>query len=353
MISPIVAGKKPRLIRMEKAGDSIMWCACGRSSRQPYCDGSHKGTGVFPVRIAAIKDGEEALLCLCKKTKTPPYCDGSHNALDPKYGAEPDDGSIDWSTVETAARDGDRFGRASLDGDCYVLTPDANAGAIMGGWRALPTVGKADGAAQLSQWLLRPKVNTTSSIEFGAAEVVLFIANGNVVVEISGSRFDAPQFSAVAVRPGESFSIHSGGERSALIATVCPPEPLLRCSRPTPFDSSFSNRIGRSEGSARQTMGDRFYQVLTAPDRGANQITQFIGMIPQSRSAPHRHLYEETLYILSGDGFMWTETRRARVLPGDIIYLPRKQLHSLECASPDGMLLSGSFFPAGSPAINY
>jgi oxalate decarboxylase/phosphoglucose isomerase-like protein (cupin superfamily) len=50
---------------------------------------------------------------------------------------------------------------------------------------------------------------------------------------------------------------------------------------------------------------------------------------------------------------MWTETKKARVFAGDVIYLPRKQIHSLECTSREGMVLAGSFFPAGSPAVNY
>ena len=57
--------------------------------------------------------------------------------------------------------------------------------------------------------------------------------------------------------------------------------------------------------------------------------------------------------ILSGEGFMWTEGKRAAVRPGDIIFLPRKQIHSLECTAADGMRLMGAFYPSGSPAVNY
>jgi hypothetical protein len=41
------------------------------------------------------------------------------------------------------------------------------------------------------------------------------------------------------------------------------------------------------------------------------------------------------------------------VAPGDILFLPRKVLHSLECTSPEGLRLMGVFYPSGSPAINY
>ena len=54
-----------------------MWCACGRSKNQPFCDGSHVGTGITPKPFTADTDGE-AFLCACKRTGTPPYCDGSH-----------------------------------------------------------------------------------------------------------------------------------------------------------------------------------------------------------------------------------------------------------------------------------
>ena len=29
-------------------GKSYYWCSCGKSSKQPFCDGSHKGTEFTP-----------------------------------------------------------------------------------------------------------------------------------------------------------------------------------------------------------------------------------------------------------------------------------------------------------------
>jgi CDGSH-type Zn-finger protein len=60
-----------------KGGRSLLWCACGLSKKQPFCDFSHKGTGVEPVAFATTEDLTVAL-CGCKRTKRPPYCDGSH-----------------------------------------------------------------------------------------------------------------------------------------------------------------------------------------------------------------------------------------------------------------------------------
>ena len=60
-----------------KANKTYMWCACGLSGNQPFCDGSHKGTSLSPVKYVADED-KKVGFCSCKKTKTPPLCDGSH-----------------------------------------------------------------------------------------------------------------------------------------------------------------------------------------------------------------------------------------------------------------------------------
>ncbi len=85
----------------------------------------------------------------------------------------------------------------------------------------------------------------------------------------------------------------------------------------------------------------------------SNEVTQFIGQVPKSRAAMHRHLYEEAIVILTGEGKMWTGTKVADVKTGDVLFLPHRQGHSLECTDEDGMLLMGVFYPSGSPAINY
>jgi len=45
---------------------------------QPFCDGSHRGTGLSPVRFRQEEHMPEAFLCCCKQTSTPPFCDGTH-----------------------------------------------------------------------------------------------------------------------------------------------------------------------------------------------------------------------------------------------------------------------------------
>ncbi len=74
-----VAGKAPIGIDVED-GKSYWWCACGRSKRQPFCDGSHKGSAFTPVEYKADQT-KKVFFCVCKQTGNHPLCDGTHNKL--------------------------------------------------------------------------------------------------------------------------------------------------------------------------------------------------------------------------------------------------------------------------------
>ena len=78
-MTPEIGGRQPLPINVE-AGTSYWWCACGRSKKQPFCDGSHKGTEFTPVEFKADKS-EEAWFCACKRTGKRPMCDGSHKRI--------------------------------------------------------------------------------------------------------------------------------------------------------------------------------------------------------------------------------------------------------------------------------
>lgn len=75
---PIPCDNKPLPIEMDPG--TYWWCSCGRSSNQPYCDGSHKGTAFAPVKVE-ITEAKKVWWCLCKHTGQAPFCDGSHKNL--------------------------------------------------------------------------------------------------------------------------------------------------------------------------------------------------------------------------------------------------------------------------------
>ena len=79
MTEPLIVQRGPYKVALT-SGKKYAWCACGRSAAQPFCDGSHKGTGLTPVVFTADKTAD-VYLCGCKHTAGKPYCDGTHNRL--------------------------------------------------------------------------------------------------------------------------------------------------------------------------------------------------------------------------------------------------------------------------------
>ena len=75
----VVSQKSPYLVEVE-AGKSYFWCSCGRSEKQPFCDGSHKGTTFTPMKFEAEKN-KQLFFCGCKQTGKQPFCDGAHSKL--------------------------------------------------------------------------------------------------------------------------------------------------------------------------------------------------------------------------------------------------------------------------------
>jgi CDGSH iron-sulfur domain-containing protein 3 len=74
-----VAQKGPYQIALD-AGKPYFWCTCGRSAKQPFCDGNHKGTSFQPQRFTVDSAGTYNL-CGCKSSDDKPFCDGAHNML--------------------------------------------------------------------------------------------------------------------------------------------------------------------------------------------------------------------------------------------------------------------------------
>jgi CDGSH-type Zn-finger protein len=78
MSQPNIAQKAPFV--MDMAPGTYFWCACGHSKRQPFCDGSHKGTGLAPKKVE-LTEAKKVAWCGCKHSKNAPFCDGTHAKL--------------------------------------------------------------------------------------------------------------------------------------------------------------------------------------------------------------------------------------------------------------------------------
>ena len=98
---------KPIPVEVE-SGSDYFWCSCGKSKKQPFCDGSHVGTEYSPLKFISEKS-EVIYFCGCKSTANAPFCDGSHNKTTLKaeksktFSAhiEPDDLKIDIEEEES------------------------------------------------------------------------------------------------------------------------------------------------------------------------------------------------------------------------------------------------------------
>lgn len=78
MTNPLVPQKSPYVQKTEPGPH--WWCACGRSQSQPFCDGSHKGTGFAPVKVE-IAEARTVAWCGCKHSKNGAFCDGTHKSV--------------------------------------------------------------------------------------------------------------------------------------------------------------------------------------------------------------------------------------------------------------------------------
>jgi CDGSH-type Zn-finger protein/mannose-6-phosphate isomerase-like protein (cupin superfamily) len=353
MAGPAIAQRKPCLVQLEE-GKTYFWCACGLSQNQPFCDGSHKATEFEPLKWVADESGEK-LFCACKQTAGRPFCDGSHNRLSDTYEAAGETDGASAMLVHYVEQDGGAL-KAELDNGCYVIrVPDASLQKC-GTMSYYPVIGSADGARELSQFAVRVATGKSPVLRYPDCDTVLFIRSGNGIVNIGGHDFAISAETGVCIKPGEALQItNNDTEPIVMNISVCPHCETTEYLDEMPlfFDMSVPERVQGVDESKQEAMADRFFQVLIDDKIHGTPVTQFIGEIPLSRAAHHRHLYEETITILSGEGFMWTDETKADVAPGDTIFLPRKQAHSLECTSEDGMRLIGLFYPSMSPAINY
>ncbi|MDZ4731741.1 MAG: CDGSH iron-sulfur domain-containing protein [Xanthomonadales bacterium] len=355
MADPVIAASKPSLVTLVK-GKTYLWCSCGLSARQPFCDGSHRSTEFEPKVFTCDADGDY-LLCACKHTRNAPFCDGSHNNLSDSYEEASEDEILASAHLPITPRDSGATGKAVLDGGCYVRTLEPARLERRGNITYTSLIHPEDGARCLSLFHLNAHAGEPAVMAFPGSKVALFVLSGHGTLTISGKAFAIAAEQSAYISEEEAFAIEPDDSSSPLrvTLTICPERgsPEWHDRMPDNFDHAWFDRVFAVDPAKREAMADRFYQVLIDDRNGSADMTQFIGEVPCSRAALHRHLYEETITVLSGHGFMWTENARAEVQPGDVIFLPRRQQHSLECTSDSGMRLVGVFFPAGSPAVNY
>jgi CDGSH-type Zn-finger protein/mannose-6-phosphate isomerase-like protein (cupin superfamily) len=335
-----------------KAGQRYLWCSCGRSGKQPFCDGSHVGTTFKPVLFEAKID-EDVIFCGCKQTGTAPFCDGAHNNLPGGY-SEDDPESPANRAIAAVPHGADA--RVPLDGACYVFSTKRAKLTRQGEMAWCKVVTPSAGAQHQSQFYA--EIGTGASPVIGANDrhTILFFTEGRGELEISGRRFAFGPRTGFYIRPEEAFRVHNihSAPVKFFISNGPGQEDLIwREDMPGNFGEAYPDRRAEVDPSQRHAMAERFFQILVHRAHGSTEMTQFIGNIPRSKAEPHKHLYEEALIFLNGAGVVWTERAKTEVGPGDVLFLPRKLSHSVQCIVDGGFDVVGVICPGDNPSISY
>ncbi len=349
--SPRIASPKGFYYEV-KAGQRYLWCSCGRSAKQPFCDGSHAGTEFKPVLFEAKLD-EDVIFCGCKRTGTAPFCDGAHNNLPGGY-AEDDPDSAANRAIAAVPHGVDA--RVPLDDACYVFSTKRAKLTRHGAMSYCAIVTPSTGAQHQSQFYAEIETGASPIIGADSRQTVLFATAGCGEAEISGRRFAFGPRTGLSVRPNEAYRIVNSGPTPVKLFISCGPgqeELTFHDDMPADFDETFRDRCAEIDPSQRHAMAERFFQILVNRAHGSTHMTQFIGNIPRSKAEPHRHLYEEALIFLNGAGVVWTEHAKTEVGPGDVLFLPRKLSHSVQCTVDGGFDVVGVICPGDNPSISY
>ncbi|MDX1460576.1 MAG: cupin domain-containing protein [Xanthomonadales bacterium] len=224
------------------------------------------------------------------------------------------------------------------------------------GLRWARVFGPKDGTRRMSLFRIDLDSGRSPAIVFDGSEAVWYLLEGHGRLSIGDRPFSMRSGFGAHVRAGETCRLERQGSGvSRWLVAVCPGRNALRFapSGQGRFDSRHPERVVDAGAQEQHATADRFYKLLVGPSVGSDSVTQFVGRLPPSRAPEHYHLYEEVICILDGHGRLWAGDEALDVAPGSLIFLPRRQRHSLECLSETGMELVGMFYPAGSPAVNY
>ena len=256
-----------------------------------------------------------------------------------------------------------------LVGGCRVSTLREGTPRVVGTLSIWNQVGKATGAKAISLRILEFGVGLSPALRNQEADEVLYVLEDlddpakpkRCTVFIDGRPHRVQTQTGIYLRPGQTLMVDNPGpDALCFVSSQCPESESRGILPLSSVELVFTDPRGPERSpivrlvDQRETpTGDRWYRVLVDHEIGSEQVTQFVGSIPPGRAPDHFHEYEEVLFILRGEGRMWTGEQSTPIGPGSCVYLPRGQVHCVENTGDGELRLLGVFFPAGSPAIRY
>lgn len=243
-----------------------------------------------------------------------------------------------------------------LAGTATVI-PAGELARIDGSRRYRVPISKAMGARDIEQTISVYSRGVSPARRNPVGEEVLFVVRGEASCYIDGHRYALAPGTAVFVPQGSIYHIDNTGEADLEIVSVrCPEDagtesgieaPAFKANDTAPF---LTVRESDQEPIAA---GNRTFKYLVNEAVGATRVTQFVGVIPPGRAPMHHHSYEEAIYVIEGEGRVWSTEGSAEFKAGSSIYLPRGVSHSLENTGAANVRVLGVFHPSGSPAVRY
>jgi len=188
------------------------------------------------------------------------------------------------------------------------------------------------------------------------AEEILYVVGGFGACRIDEFAHPLRPATAVYIPPGSVYQILNTREQLLEIVSVaCPEDPIVHVDFPLPplSRSTPPKRAALEQISESTPLSKRNFKVLVDREHGCKHVTQFIGVIPPGRGPMHHHTYEEALYILEGEGRLWTDEGDAKFASGTSIYVPRGTSHCIENDGEANVRILGVFHPAEPPANRY
>jgi mannose-6-phosphate isomerase-like protein (cupin superfamily) len=237
-----------------------------------------------------------------------------------------------------------------------VVIPPAEPRLTEGTRRYSTPIGRAMGARDIAQTVSLYGRGSAPARRNPVGEEVLYTVSGAGSCRLEGRDYSLAAGAAVYVPPGAAYRICNETDQPLCIVAVCCPEDdgsgvVEQASIETEAPMT-PRAVSETDVKAIPT-GDRTFKVLVDGALGCRRVTQFVGEIPPGDSPPHRHSYEEAIFILAGEGRVRTPEGEAEFTTGSSIYLPRGVAHALHNTGRTNVRLLGVFHPSGSPAVRY
>ena len=206
------------------------------------------------------------------------------------------------------------------------------------------TLDASRGSDRLEQRVIRFAPGRSKPQLLDGVQGLLYVVSGNATLVV-GSQTDQlePDVGAYFLN-GESFEIDNPGpdELVTLLVMSLQSNPFI--PPPDPRVVRYADRESLPAGK------DREFRYLVHSDTGCPDVTQFVGTIPPGRAPDHSHVYDEIIYVLSGNGVVHVEGRELPISVGSCLHLPPLLEHALENESDGPMRVLGVFHPSGDPA---